>query len=118
MNWTGFWSENNRNNAWAELKKNYADSLDICAPLIEVNNVKSADSWVNSELIVLIRERDSLKNELDLCDELVARTGLLKEFKKKRNEVGRMVIKAKKSFTSSNLHSCEHNPKLYWKSLN
>lgn len=86
------------------MKNIYTDSLDKCAPLVEVNYVKSIDSWVTSELILMIRDPNLLKHKLDLSDEPEAKPDLLKEFKKKKNELKRTVIKSKRAFTSSNLH--------------
>lgn len=86
--------------------------------MITLTNVKETDCWVTAELIALIRHRDRLKGDLDTCLSSEVYSNKFKEFKKKRNQVKREVITAKRNYTLNKLKSNEDNPRKYWSDLN
>lgn len=117
-NWDSFFNNQDPLDCWNTLLTVYTASLDLLAPMITITNVKETDNWVTAELISLIRHRDQLKSELDLCSTTEGYNSKVKEFRKIRNHVKRGVITAKRNYTLNKLRSNEDNPRKYWVDLN
>lgn len=111
--WEEFENCNDPDVAWELMETILIKALDICAPLVILDRVKDKDPWISSELLALIRERDELKGKVDKFfknDNFIA-------FKKKRNAVKRLVIKAKRDYIVSKLCDADTNPRKYWVEL-
>lgn len=118
LNWEAFYQQTKPCDCWEILYNSYLKILDCIAPMVHITNVKEADCWVTPELLNLIRQRDNLKNELDNCGTGESYNRNLKEFRKKRSEVKRGVIVAKRNYTLAKLRSNHDNPRKYWSDLN
>lgn len=88
-------------------------ALDMCAAFLVLNRVKDKDPWITAKLLSLIRERDDLKTK---ADRLFNNNNFI-AFKKKRNEVKRLTIKAKRDYIISELNNADLNPRKYWSEL-
>lgn len=92
--WSYYYDSENPNELWQILHYSYTKCLELIAPLTTLNNVKPKKTWVNSELLHLIRKRDDYKARADL----LLQNESFKEFKKLKIKVKRDTIKAKREF--------------------
>lgn len=95
--WTDFYIEPNPELAWEMLIGIYYYCLDALAPIKEFKQVKVASDWTDSHLLGLIRERDYLRTEMK--QHVNPNEALVTELKRKRNQVKRCVINAKRNYT-------------------
>lgn len=102
ISWENYYSQTCPCECWALLYKAYIDFLDSIAPMINMTNVRETDSWVTAELIMLVRQRDQLKHDLDTCPSPENYNVKVKNFRKKRIEVKKEVITAKRKYYCQN----------------
>lgn len=66
VDWSCLYMEANPERAWELILGMYYTHVNEKAPIIEVKNVREAESWADSNLLKLIRTRDKLWQEIKL----------------------------------------------------
>lgn len=112
--WQEYFVTENPNRLWELLYSNYIKCLEIIAPFTTLNKVKPKKTWVNTELLHLIRKRDDYKSKADQ----LLQNDSFKEFKKLKGRVKRETIRAKREFIMGKIRNAQKDPKKYWKELN
>lgn len=111
--WTYYYNEKNPEILWQSLYEIYLEGVNKFAPEIELN-CKEKDTWVSDELLELIRDRDKYKSHADATND----NDSITEFKNKRGQCKRRVIRDKRDFIQNNLKISEEDPKKYWEKIN
>lgn len=120
LDWSEFFSCRNPSIAWQMMYNLYNSTLNRLYPFVEMR-VKECDDWMNCELLKLVRDRDYVKQQANLCAMSSKNDDVnenFKKFKELRGKVKRTVIRAKKDYIYAKLNRAKQDSKLYWEELN
>ncbi len=113
MDWTPGFRCVSVNNAWRIFKTMFLTVVNEIAPLMTVRLKVRSEPWVNEEILRTIKQRnDTLSEFRKSKDEQVFKT-----FKTLRNEVNRLIKKAKAEFFNEKISEHRSKPRQLWKCL-
>lgn len=117
LSWVEFYQCRDPTIAWQLMYNLYNGTLNRLYPFVEMR-VKERSDWTNYELLKLVRERDSAKQQVNLSAKKDDENVNFKRFKELRGMVKRTVIRAKKDYIQTKLDKAKQDSKLYWEELN
>lgn len=91
----------------------FLDILNSMAPMKTVRIKQRSETWINEDILKAIRSRNASYMKFKLSKDQSS----FQKFKGLRNEVNRMVTKAKKDFFSEKILECRKEPRKLWKCL-
>ena len=115
IKWRSFWNKtNDPNTLWEVMLLIIIEAIDVLCPTKRMKLRTKVPGWINRETIEAIAtKRDLLKTAI--------RTGLEDDwnyFKKQKNDVRKMLTKAKRDVIVSALDENRKDPRRFWKILN
>ena len=113
QDWSSIFTVDNVNEAWQNFKTIFTQVLDTVAPVKEVRLKQRSEPWIDSEIITLIKERDTYLYKFRTYND----TDFYKQFCCLRNKVQVAVKNAKADYISNKLEENKNSPKKVWKTL-
>ena len=115
MRWRSFWNKtNDPDMLWDIMFSIVVEAADHLCPLIRMKIRSNVPGWITKEIIdVIARKRELLKiatkNELKVDWDA---------YKESRNQVRKMLVKARQAVIVSSLNENRNDPRRFWKILN
>ena len=109
--WNDFFYAENVNEAWLNFKETFTKILDVVAPYKEIRIKQRTKKWINQEILVNIRIRDSLYTKFKKSKKHED----FRAFCFIRNKVQKLCKAAKSEFFNEQIEFHKNNPKKLWK---
>ena len=114
--WKSFWDleENKPDEMWDVMLEIITEVSDFHAPLKDMKVREDTPPWITKDLISEVNQKDFLfKKAKKLPSEANWET-----FRRKKNEVKRLLATAKEEFVKNKLEEHEANPRKFWRTIN
>lgn len=111
--WSDVLESKDVDDAWSHFKKHFLAVLDVVAPMRETRIKQNSAKWMTSEILNLIRQRDSYFRKFKKTKQ----TTDYEKFIYLRNQVRYSTEKAKSQFYVDSIAENAHQPKKLWKVL-
>ncbi len=106
-------NQNDVHVAWSNFKNIMSEVIEMLAPCKEIRVKQRSEPWITGEIIGKIHERDKML--------YMSRKSKNEEHHKcfcmLRNQVSRLVKKAKRDYLSQKIEDCKNDPKGLWQQL-
>ena len=114
--WEDFWDkeESNPEGMWEIMKTIIEEAANDQCPLKEIKINEDTPNWLNRELLGEINHKDYLYRKAKKTDNIDD----WNLFKKKKNEIKKLLSTAKDNFVRAKLDELEGNPRKFWRTIN
>ena len=99
--------------AWVYFKSLFLVAVDTLAPVKNIRIKVRTEPWINADILKAIKKTNGLFNSSWKCKD----ENLFMEYKKQRNEVHRLIRKAKVGFFNDKIAENRNDPRKLWKTL-
>ena len=114
--WETFWqiSEKNPEKLWETTFEIIKENADDQCPYKNMNFREDTPQWITKEILSEINHKDYLYRKAKKSNS-VSEWDL---FKRKKNEVKKLLASAKENYVKNKLHELEGNPRKFWREIN
>ena len=114
--WRDFWNteETNPDKMWKIIEEIIEQEANQQCPFKDVKINDNTPNWLNKELLSEINHKDHLYRKAKKTNN----PGDWDLFKKKKNEVKKLLATAKDNFVKNKLNEAEGNPRKFWRTIN
>ena len=114
--WIDFWllEENKPDEMWDMVLEIITETANSHCPFTNMKLREDTPEWINKDMISEINLKDSLQNRAKRLDTPES----WETFRKKKNEVKKLLSTAKENYVKGKLNELEGNPRKFWRTLN